>query len=175
MASCRRSIFAEGERVAKGQLLVNSTKPSSPLRWPKRRQSEVERRQFRAGKTAPSRQAHLAADYEQMAASFTVNQASVDLMRRLLKDARVFAPFAGIVGVRQISPGQVISGNTTLTWLVDLDTVKVEVKVPERYLRSTQTGQPLGIRGRGVFRTKNFAAKFISFRRKLMRALAPHW
>ena len=53
------------------------------------------------------------------------------------------APFAGIVGSRQISPGQVITRNSTLTWLVDLDTVKVEVKVPERYLRQLQVGQPL--------------------------------
>jgi membrane fusion protein (multidrug efflux system) len=72
-----------------------------------------------------------------------VNQAAVDLKRRQLKDARVYAPFAGIVGARQVSPGQVITRNTTLTWLVDLDTVKVEVKVPERYLRQLQVGQPL--------------------------------
>src|SRR4030095_16102252 len=72
-----------------------------------------------------------------------VNQAAVDLKNRQLKDARIFAPFAGIVGARQISPGQVISRNTTLTWLVDLDTVKVEVKVPEKYLGELKLGRPL--------------------------------
>ena len=82
-------------------------------------------------------------EYDQVASTFAVNQAGVDLMRRQLKDARLVAPFAGIVGARQVSPGQVITRNTTLTWLVDLDTVKVEVKVPERYLRQLKVGQPL--------------------------------
>src|SRR5262249_43066002 len=72
-----------------------------------------------------------------------VSQASVDLQRRLLKDARVNAPFGGIVGARQISPGQVITRSMVLTWLVDLDTVKVEVNVPERYLQELKVGRPL--------------------------------
>src|SRR5262249_33709649 len=51
--------------------------------------------------------------------------------------------FSGITGARMISPGQVVSRNTTLTWLVDLDTVKVEVKVPEKYLGEVKLGRPL--------------------------------
>jgi membrane fusion protein (multidrug efflux system) len=82
-------------------------------------------------------------DFDQIAATFAVNQAGVELKRRQLKDARVAAPFAGIVGARQISPGQVVSRTTTLALLVDLDIVKVEVKVPEKYLRQLRVGQPL--------------------------------
>jgi membrane fusion protein, multidrug efflux system len=37
----------------------------------------------------------------------------------------------------------VTSRNSTLTWLVDLDIVKVEVKVPEKYLRQLKVSQPL--------------------------------
>jgi membrane fusion protein (multidrug efflux system) len=72
-----------------------------------------------------------------------LSPAGLELKRRQLQDARVVAPFAGIVGARQISPGQVVSRTTILTWLVDLDTVKVEVKVPEKYLRQLTVGQPL--------------------------------
>jgi membrane fusion protein (multidrug efflux system) len=72
-----------------------------------------------------------------------VGEATVELMRRQLKDARLYAPFGGITGARMISPGQVVSRNTTLTWLVDLDTVKVEVKVPEKYLGEVRLGRPL--------------------------------
>jgi membrane fusion protein (multidrug efflux system) len=39
----------------------------------------------------------------------------------------------------------VISRNTTLTWLVDLDPLKVEVKVPERFLSQVLPGQELSI------------------------------
>jgi membrane fusion protein (multidrug efflux system) len=136
--------FAEGERVPKGQSLVqlDETKLAAVLAEAeanlKLSQSNHERAKQLFNDKLISQQ-----EFDQTASTFAVHQAAVDLMRRQLKDARVFAPFAGIVSARQISPGQVISRNTTLTWLVDLDTVKVEVKVPERYLRQLKIGQPL--------------------------------
>ena len=84
-------------------------------------------------------------EYDQAAATFDRTRASVDLMKRQLKDARVAAPFAGTVGARQISPGQVISKTTLLTTLVDLDPVKVDFYVPERFLSQVQTGQRIEI------------------------------
>ena len=80
-------------------------------------------------------------EYEQFAAQFQANQASLDLRKRQLRDTRILAPFKGVASARQVSPGQVISKNTTLTWLVDLDPVKVEVNVPERYLSQVAIGQ----------------------------------
>src|SRR5207249_10165971 len=136
--------FAEGERVEKGRLLVklDETKFAAALAEAeanlKLTQANYERaRQLLQDKLISQQ------EYDQAASTFAVSQAGVDLMRRQLKDARVLAPFGGISGARQISPGQVITRNTTLTWVVDLDTVKVEVKVPERYLRQLQIGQLL--------------------------------
>lgn len=136
--------FTEGGRVPKGHLLVklDETKFAAALAEGeanlKLSQANYERAKQLSADKLISQQ-----EFEQIASTFAVNQATVDLKRRQLKDARVYTPFAGIVGARQISPGQVISRNTTLTWLVDLDTVKVEVKVPEKYLQQLQIGQPL--------------------------------
>ena len=82
-------------------------------------------------------------EYDQASATFDRTRASVDLMKRQLKDARVCAPFKGRTGARQVSPGQVITRNTLLTSLVDLDPMKVEMGIPERYLGQVQTGQRL--------------------------------
>ena len=137
--------FAEGERVKKGDplVLLDETKFAAAVAEAeanlKLSQANHERAKQLFGDKLISQQ-----DYDQTAASFAVNLADLDLKRRQLKDARVMAPFSGIVGARQISPGQVVSRMTTLTWLVDLDTVKVEVKVPEKYLRQLRIGQPLG-------------------------------
>jgi membrane fusion protein, multidrug efflux system len=60
-----------------------------------------------------------------------------------LKHTRIFASFAGIVGGRQVSPGQVISKNTTITWVVDLDRLKAEFSVPERFLGHLRLGQKI--------------------------------
>ena len=84
-------------------------------------------------------------EHDQVAAQFQANQASLDLKKRELKDARIVAPFAGVVSSRQVSPGQVISKNTTLTWLVDLDPVKVELNIPERFVSRLRVGQKLEI------------------------------
>jgi membrane fusion protein (multidrug efflux system) len=136
--------FQEGERVEKGRLLVqlDDTKPAAALAEAEANLQLSEANYARAKELFAdkliSRQ-----EYDQAASALAVNQATVDLRRRQLRDTRVYAPFAGVVGARQISPGQVITRNTTLTWLVDLDTVKVEVKVPEKYLGQLQVGKPL--------------------------------
>lgn len=136
--------FQEGERVEKGRLLVqlDDSKLAAAL-------AEAEAN-LKLSEANYARAKELFADklisrqeYDQTASALAVHQAAVDLRRRQLRDTRVYAPFAGVVGARQISPGQVITRNTTLTWLVDLDTVKVEVQVPEKYLGQLQVGKPL--------------------------------
>jgi len=134
--------FAEGERVEKGRMLVklDETKLAASVAEAeanlKMSQANYDRAQQLVHDKLISQQ-----EFEQTASIFAVNRAGLDLKKRDLKDARVYAPFAGIVGARQISPGQVITRNTALTWLVDLDTVKAEVKVPERHLRQLKLGQ----------------------------------
>ncbi len=136
--------FNEGQRVAKGHLLVklDDTKLAAALAEAEANLN-LSKANFDRAKQLFNEKLVSQQEYDQTASTFAVSEAAVELMRRHLKDARVHTAFAGIVGARQISPGQVIRRDTTLTWLVDLDTVKVEVKVPERYLRQLQIGQPL--------------------------------
>jgi len=136
--------FAEGERVSKGQILVqlDATKLAAELA-----EAEANLRLSGANHERAKQlfQNKLISqqDFDQTASSFAVNQAGLELKRRQLKDASVSAPFSGIVGARQVSPGQVVSRSTSLTSLVDLDVVKIEVKIPEKYLRQLRVGQPL--------------------------------
>jgi membrane fusion protein (multidrug efflux system) len=136
--------FREGERIEQGRLLVrlDDTKLAAALAQAEANLKLSEATHERAKQLFKDKLISQQ-EYDQAASTHAVNQASVDLQRRQFKDARVLSPFAGIVGARQISPGQVITRNTILTWLVDLDTVKVEVHVPERFLRQLQIGQPL--------------------------------
>jgi membrane fusion protein, multidrug efflux system len=136
--------FKEGERVEKNRLLVklDDTKLAASLAQSEANLQLSEANYNRAKQLFDekliSRQ-----EYDQTASIQAVNQAAVDLQRRQLKDAQILAPFGGIVGARQISPGQVIMRSAILTWLVDLDSVKVEVNVPERYLQELIVGRPL--------------------------------
>jgi membrane fusion protein (multidrug efflux system) len=136
--------FSEGQRVEKGSLLLklDETKLAASLAQAEANhqlaQATYERAKQLSRDKLISQQ-----DYDQTASGFAGNEATVQLTRRQLKDARVYAPFSGVAGARQISPGQVVTRNTLLTTLVDLDIVKVEVKIPEKYLGQVQTGQKL--------------------------------
>jgi len=137
-------LFSEGQQVKQGELLVklDDSKFAAAV-------AEAEAN-FKLSLANHERSKQLFRDklisqqeFDQIAAQFQANQASLDLKRRQLRDTQIRAPFGGVVGARQVSPGQVIGKNTTLTWLVDLDPVKVEVNVPERYLSQVAIGQSM--------------------------------
>lgn len=138
--------FAEGQRVEKGRLLIklDETKFEAAVAEAeanfKLSQANYVRSQELSKSDLISRQ-----ESDQMASLYEARQASLDSKKRELKDARIYAPFSGVMGTRQVSPGQVISKNTGLTWLVDLDIVKAEFNVPERFLGQLLEGQKLDI------------------------------
>lgn len=138
--------FDEGQPVEKGRLLVqlDESKLQASL-------AETEAN-FKLSKANHERSQQLFKDrliaqseFDQTAAVFEVNRVALDFKRRLLQDARVLAPFAGVMGSRTLSPGQVIKRDSTLAWLVDLNPVKVEVSVPERFLSEVKSGQKLEV------------------------------
>jgi membrane fusion protein (multidrug efflux system) len=134
--------FQEGQLVEKGQLLVklDESKLAASLGEAeasfKLSQANFERARHLASEKLISQQ-----EFDQIAATFDVTRATLELKRRQLKDARIYAPFAGAVGARSVSPGQVITKDAVLTWLVDFDPIKAEVNVPERFLSQLQIGQ----------------------------------
>lgn len=136
--------YEEGQKVEKGQpvVLLDDTKLAASLAESeavfKLSQLTLDRSKQLLKDTLISQQ-----EFDQVAATFSMNQASLDLKRRQLRDTRVLAPFSGIMGARSISPGQVVNRTTTLGTLVDLDSVKVEVEIPEKYLGQVQQGQKL--------------------------------
>lgn len=136
--------FGEGERVEQGRTLVQLDESKFAAAVAEAEANlKLSQANFERAKQLFQDKLISQQDFDQTAATFAVNQAGLELKRRQLKDARVSAPFGGIVGSREVSPGQVVSRTTTLTWLVDLDIVKVEVKVPEKYLRQLRLGQPM--------------------------------
>lgn len=142
-------LFEEGQKVEKGQLIIrlDETKYAASLAETeasfKLSQANFERAKELFKAKLVSQQ-----EYDQAAATFEVNRATIDLRRRQLKDARIYAPFAGVTGARNVSPGAVVTvfSRQPLTWLVDLDPVKVEVNVPERFLGQVKIGQTLELK-----------------------------
>ena len=138
--------FEEGQPVKKGDLLIrlDDSKLVASLAEAeanlKLSSTTLERAKgLMAEKLIPQQ------EFDQAASTFQANHATVELRKRLLQDTRIFAPFAGLAGSRSISPGQVISKNSTLTGLVDLSVVKAEFNLPERFLSGVKIGQAVDL------------------------------
>jgi membrane fusion protein, multidrug efflux system len=139
--------FKEGQGVDKGQLLVRLDESKFAAAVTEGEANfALSKANFERSKHLFDSQLISQQEFDQARTVFEATRANLELNKRLLKDARIFAPFEGKVGARQISPGQVITKNTVLTWVVDLDPVKVEFDVPERFLGQVQVGQNLSVK-----------------------------
>ncbi len=85
-------------------------------------------------------------EFDQAQSVYAARQATLELVRRQREDSRIVAPFDGRVGARLVSPGAVIGRNQALTSLVDLTPVKIDFRVPERFLGQLRVGQTVTFR-----------------------------
>lgn len=139
--------FDEGKPVTKGQLLfrLDESKLTTALA-----EAEVN---LKLSKVNYDRAQQLLRDktisqqeFDQLASRYESMQAAIAVRQRELKDTKIFAAFAGVMGARNVSAGQVIKKDTVLGQLVDLNPVKVEVSVPERFLSLLKLDQTIELR-----------------------------
>ena len=139
--------FDEGKAVTKGQLLfrLDETRLNTSLV-----EAEVN---LKLSKVNFDRAQQLLRDktisqqeFDQLASRFESMQAALAVKQRELKDTKIHAAFAGVMGARSVSTGQVIKKDTVLGVLVDLNPVKVEVSVPERFLSLLKLDQTIELR-----------------------------
>jgi membrane fusion protein (multidrug efflux system) len=174
--------FTEGQRVQTGDplVLLDETKFAAAASEAeanfKIAQSNYERAKKLFEDRLVSKQ-----EFDQNSASFQGARAAFDYKKRQLKDARITAPFSGVVSSRRISPGQVIDKNTLLTILVDLDPVKVEFNVPERFIGQLKIGQKIVVKlaaypGRSFDGEVYFIAPYVDeiLRTALLKAKIPN-
>lgn len=73
-------------------------------------------------------------------------QARVASIEAQLADRIVRAPFAGVVGLREVSPGQLIRPGDAITSLDDVSAIRLDFTVPERFLATIQAGMTIEAR-----------------------------
>lgn len=70
-----------------------------------------------------------------------VAEAKLQITAAKLEKTEIRAPFDGIIGLREISEGDYVEVGKTITNLEDIDPIKVEFAIPERYFSSINVGQ----------------------------------
>ena len=79
------------------------------------------------------------------AATLRVQEAAVALAQAKLAKTRIRAPFAGVVGIRNIGIGDYVKDGQELINLEDMQTLKVDFRLPEAMLARLSIGQAIEV------------------------------
>ncbi len=142
--------FDEGSRVEAGKVLV--VIDDTELVAQRRRVIH----QLELAQRREARQQELYADgviseedYEEALSRRNVLDAELALIDAQLEKTRIRAPFAGTVGLRFVSLGSFLSPQTKIATLQDLDPVKLDFAVPEKYAGQVEVGDQVRFRVSG--------------------------
>lgn len=136
--------FREGERVAKGQVLVrlDSSVQQADL--------DRARANLTLSKTKHERSIDLrnkgfisSQALEEAENNRKVAQADAELMEARISKTAIRAPFSGTIGLRQVSIGDYVKEGQDMVNLESLDPLKVDFRVPEISLSQVREGQTL--------------------------------
>lgn len=133
--------FKEGERVEVGALLVkiNDDDLQAQLRkltLEKEMAAKTEGRQ----KDLLNVNGISQQDYDAALNNVNALQADIDVVKAQIAKTEVRAPFSGTVGLRNVSEGAYLAAFTTIATLQQLDPMKLEFTLPERYRDRLKTG-----------------------------------
>jgi membrane fusion protein (multidrug efflux system) len=133
--------FAEGQRIRQGEVLLklNDRELQAQL---KRKQLEEtlagdeERRQRALFEiNGISRE-----EYDKTLNKLNMIKAEREVIESQLAETEIIAPFDGVVGLRYVSEGSYVSSNTMVAAMQDIDPVKAEFSVPEKYAGQLSRG-----------------------------------
>jgi len=133
--------FQEGRPVAKGDLMVkiNDSELQAQIRKAEFRvmlaEDREQRQQQLLEKGGISRE-----EYEATLNELNVLRSDIELIKAQLEKTEVRAPFDGIVGLRHVSVGSYITTTTVITTIQDVDPVKIDFSIPERYAQRIGNG-----------------------------------
>lgn len=137
-----RILFESGSFVKAGDVLIELANTEELAALEEAQSTLVEARRERdrtrelvADGLAPSqRRDEAESNYERAAARVSAIEAR-------LADRMIRAPFDGIIGLRNISPGKLIQAGTAVAILNDVSVIKLDFEVPERFLAFVQRDQ----------------------------------
>lgn len=135
----KRVAFKEGEFVKKGTPLIylNDDELSAQydrLQFTKKLFESQENRQ----KQLLEREAISQEEYDIVLNQFNTNLADLRLIQAQLNKTVIRAPFDGVLGLRQISEGSVIGNADVIASIINIDPIKIEFSIPERYANSVE-------------------------------------
>jgi membrane fusion protein (multidrug efflux system) len=131
----RRVNFEDGDYVEAGTVLIELTNQEEEAALAEARANldDVES-QLRRLEDLSSRGLTSASDLDVARSRAAANRARLNSVVARLSDRLIQAPFSGLLGFRQVSPGTLLTPNTPITSIDDISVIKLDFTVPETFL-----------------------------------------
>jgi membrane fusion protein, multidrug efflux system len=141
--------FREGQPVEAGKVLVELDNAEERAALGEAEAAVIDSRaQFRRARELLETRTISESEANRLEATMNADEARLRAAEARLEQTLVRAPFAGRVGLRQVSPGGLVSPGSVITTLDDLSRVRLDFTVPESFLGALEPG--LDIRARSV-------------------------
>jgi membrane fusion protein (multidrug efflux system) len=128
--------FTEGNQVNKGDLLVKIVDDELQAQLKKLTlQEKLSKEDVQRKTKLRELDAISQEEFDQGQNQFLVIQADILLVKAQIEKTEIKAPYDGLIGLRYVSPGGYLSSDNLITRLLDIDPVKIEFSVPEKYLK----------------------------------------
>lgn len=138
--------FDEGQRARRGQLLVQLDDSLYRAEVDKARvELDLAQRNHDRARDLLEQRLGSVRDMDIARAALDSAQAELVLARARLDKTRIEAPFDGVVGLRKVSPGDYVAAGQDLVRFVDLDTLKVDFRLPESVLPLVEGASEVGV------------------------------
>lgn len=139
-----RVLFTDGQRVSAGTPLVElQAREEDAGIIEARAQVAQAQRQFDRFKTLADRGIAPRVTVEDAETALETAQAALTAAQARRGDRLIRAPFAGVLGLSSVTAGTLVNPGGVITTLDDIDVVRVDFPVPERYLGVLQAGTPI--------------------------------
>jgi membrane fusion protein, multidrug efflux system len=137
----RRVNFEDGDYVNAGTVLIELTNQEEEAALAEARANlDDAESQLRRLEDLSSRGLTAAQELDVARSRAAAMQARLNSVLARLRDRLIQAPFSGLLGFRQVSPGTMLSPNTTITSIDDISTIKLDFTVPETAIGSMSVG-----------------------------------
>jgi membrane fusion protein (multidrug efflux system) len=160
----RRVNFEDGQYVEAGAVLIELTnEEEEALLEEARANLEDAENQLRRLENLSDQGLSAESELDIARSRAAASAARLDTVLARLRDRLIIAPFTGLLGFRDVSPGTLVTPATAITTLDDISVVKLDFTVPETYLRVMEPGAVILARSaswgdrefEGVVRTVN--------------------
>lgn len=136
--------FDDGQQVKKGDILVVLEKSEEEAELKAARAVLDERRAaFERASDLEKKQAMSTAMLKEREALLKQSEGNIEAIQARIANRVIKAPFDGVLGLRNISPGALLRPGDLITTIDDLDPIKVDFQVPSVFLQELRIGLPV--------------------------------